>query len=274
MSTLMSAENDDPVLELSAPAPCPTREEEEEVAAGQRRLNPVPPVVADNQRNFTPVPPSAHPPPTNKFKRRKFRISPRSDESGSSTNTNSQISSCDASLTASKVRSVASDCSSTVTKLPRLYLGKEMMHVGTLGQFGPGMYDVRSSKTGSPRGVAKGTPRLGNGSRFDRGKCYEGKENAHMLLGQFGPGLYDIRCFNTGSPTGGSKRTPRFGSGARFDRDKCYEGKEHMRYGREGPTATYDPPRCSNRGSPLWRNRPSAAFALPHMKGALRSNPA
>merc|ERR1712146_468277 len=127
----------------------------------------------------------------------------------------------------------------------------------------------RCSKTGSPRGVAKGTPRLGNGSRFDRGKCYEGKENMHMLKGQFGPGLYDIRCFNTGSPRGKGKGTPRFGTGPRFDRDKCYEGKVHMKFGREGPTASSSAPQCSNRGSPLWRNRPSAAFALPHVRGAI-----
>merc|ERR1711977_573098 len=148
------------------------------------------------------------------------------------TNTASQ-SSCDASLVTSKAESQpSSDRTSTISKLPKLYLGKETP--GTFGQFGPGMYDVRCSKTGSPRGLAKGTPRLGNGSRFDRGKCYEGKENVHMLLGQFGPGLYDIRCFNTGSPRGGGKGTPRFGNGARFDRDKCYEGKAHVKFGREG----------------------------------------
>ena len=150
--------------------------------------------------------------------------------------------------------------------------GKETEHL-LLGQFGPGMYDVKCFNTGSPRGGSKGTPRFGSGARFDREKCYEGKENEYQF-GQFGPGMYDIRCFNTGSPRGGGKGTPRFGSGARFDREKCYEGKEHVRFGREGPTASYDPPRCSNRGSPLWKMRTSAAFALPHVRGALRSNPA
>ena len=199
-SRLMSAQNNDLVVELSAPPPSPKKEEA--IANEQRELIPVLPAAhLPSTNNFTPVPPPAHLPSNNsaRFKRRKFRTSPRSSETSSDTSTSSQVSSCDASLTTSKVASQTSiDRLSTVSKLPKLYLGKDM-HVGTLGQFGPGMYDVRCSKTGSPHGVPKGTPRMGNGSRFDRGKCYEGKENEHMLLGQFGPGLYDIRCFKTGT---------------------------------------------------------------------------
>ena len=217
----------------------------------------------------TPLPPPVRPPSENAttFKRRKFRtspITPRRFDGPSPTD----------SLTSSTTNSAESRPPAERSKLPRLYLGKET-HVGTFGQFGPGMYDVRCSKTGSPLRGSKGTPRLSfAGPRFSREKCCEGKETEHLLLGQFGPGMYDVKCFNTGSPRGGSKGTPRFGSGARFDREKCYEGKEHVRFGREGPTASYDPPRCSNRGSPLWKMRTSAAFALPHVRGALRSNPA
>jgi len=143
----------------------------------------------------------------------------------------------------------------------------------TVGSFGPSMYDVKCSKTGSPLGKGKGTPRFGAGERYDRRKCYEGKENKRMhdsLLGGYGHLSYDVKCSNMGSPlgraTGGS---PRFATGERFNRSKCYEGKEnnHMLLGSFGP-GLYDI-RCSPRGSPLWKNRPgaggTAAFALPHV---------
>ena len=213
-----------------------------------------------------PLPPTE--PASETFKRRKYRSSPTSSRNGSPPD----------SLTSSTINAADSQPPVERSKLPRLrlYLGKdvEALDKSTYGQFGPGMYNVRCSKTGSPLRGSKGTPRLGVGPRFSRDECYEGKENMHLLLGQFGPGLYDIRCFNTGSPKGGGKGTPRFGSGARFDREKCYDGKEHVKFGREGPTASYDAPRCSNRGSPLWKVRPSAAFALPHVRGALRTTPA
>jgi hypothetical protein len=45
------------------------------------------------------------------------------------------------------------------------------------------MYDVRCSNTGSRRDAAKCTPRFGSGARFDREKCYEGKENSASMLG-------------------------------------------------------------------------------------------
>merc|ERR1712054_482972 len=95
------------------------------------------------------------------------------------------------------------------------------------GSYGPGMYDVRVSNKGSPCGVAKGTLRFGSGERFDREKCYEGKENTMTMRGSYGPGMYDVRVSNKGSPCGVAKGTLRFGSGERFDREKCYEGKEN-----------------------------------------------
>lgn len=144
----------------------------------------------------------------------------------------------------------------------RLYRGRE--HVRTnelLGQWGPSMLDVKISRMGSARLEARCTPRLGRGPRFNRERCYEGKE--YVKLGQFGPGLYDLRSLKTGSPR---TLTPRFGNGTRFDREKAYEGRDRMPRGKTGPTGAYDPPRCSVRGSPLWRNRPSAAFAMPHVQ--------
>ena len=73
---------------------------------------------------------------------------------------------------------------------------------GTLGQFAGTFYDVRCSNTGTPRGGAgaKGTPSMGGARRFNRDKCFEGKENAGVQRGQFGPGFYDVRCSNTGTP--------------------------------------------------------------------------
>ena len=132
---------------------------------------------------------------------------------------------------------------------------------GTLGQFGPSFYDVKCSKTGSPvRGARSARSSFARGARFDREKS---KENAKP--GQYGPGLYDIRCFKTGSPRGSTKGTPRWGAGMRFDREKC---ADNARYG-QAPTASSGPPTVSNRGSPLWKGaRPSAAFALPHVRHA------
>lgn len=157
------------------------------------------------------------------------------------------------------------------TEQTKLYTGREVYGMKEermttyLGQYGHLQYDVRVSKTGSPRGQAKGTPSFDlTAPRSARDKVYEGKEN--MKAGQFGPGLYDIRCFKTGSPKGQAKGTPRFGSGARFDREKCYEGRWHPNGRGKAGASGLDPPMCSNRGSPLWKGgRPSAAFALPHV---------
>jgi len=145
----------------------------------------------------------------------------------------------------------------------RLYNGKE--EPTQFGQYGPGFYEAKVSRTGAPAlGCSRNAPSFA--ARFDQAslKLYRGKEN--MTPGQYGPGMYDVRVFKTGSPRGGAKGTPRWASGQRFDRERCYEGREavHLLKGKSGPTATNNAPMCSNRGSPLWKNRPSAAFALPH----------
>jgi hypothetical protein len=152
----------------------------------------------------------------------------------------------------------------TRDRCPRLYEGKGVAQPTLLGTMEPGLYDVRGlSKTGTPRDqLAKGTPTMGGARRFNRARCYEGKENAQSLhRGQFGGQFYDVRCSKTGTPRLQPKGgTPKIGGGARFNRERCYEGKERLATlrGREG-ASVIDPPRCSNRGSPLWQ-RPTSAF--------------
>ena len=78
----------------------------------------------------------------------------------------------------------------------------------TFGQFSGQFYDVRCSRTGTPRGGAgaKGTPKfhsvdhMGSTRRFNREKCYEGKVNADVQRGQYGGVFYDVGCSRTGTP--------------------------------------------------------------------------
>jgi len=73
---------------------------------------------------------------------------------------------------------------------------------------GPGMYNICVSRTGSPLGVAKGTLRFGTGERFDREKCYDGKESTMSMRGTYGPGMYDARVSRTGSPLWKGQQRP------------------------------------------------------------------
>ena len=99
----------------------------------------------------------------------------------------------------------------------KCYEGKANANVQR-GQYGGVYYDVRCSKTGTPRGGAgaKGTPtfhsadHLGSTRRFNRDKCYEGKVNAAVQRGQYGGVFYDARCSNTGTPRW-QKPTASFG---------------------------------------------------------------
>lgn len=102
----------------------------------------------------------------------------------------------------------------------RCYEGKEN-EPSKRGQFGGQFYDVTCSKTGTPRWRPKGgTPKLGGGARrFNRERCYEGKESEAQLRGQYGPGALDPpRCSNRGSQlwqrpttTFGPRPRPRHG---------------------------------------------------------------
>jgi len=141
-----------------------------------------------------------------------------------------------------------------------LYDGRGASQAALLGSAGPGFYDVRCSKTGTPRNAAKGTPTFGGARRFNRERCYEGKDRIAKDYGQFGPGFYDVRCSKTGTPRGEAKGTPTFGRGRRFDRERCYDGKENQAtlLGQYGPSER-SPPRCTNRGTPNWQ-APTSAF--------------
>ncbi len=218
------------------------------------RACPASPLSAGNKDDAASIP--VPPPPADSvsapaaFRRSKFRTSSAQS---------SALPSRHGSPVWSKPAAAWGRSTAPRHELP-LYTGKENERRGT---FGPGMYDVKCSKTGSPTREAKRTPRFAGKERFDRTKCYEGKENAASLRGKFGPGMYDPKCSKTGSPLTG-KGSPRFAGTERFNRTKCYEGKENVMTlrGRAGASGL-DSPRCSNRGSPLWKSRPSAAFAVP-----------
>ena len=89
----------------------------------------------------------------------------------------------------------------------KCYEGKANANVQR-GQYGGVYYDVRCSRTGTPRGGggAKGTPtfhsvdHMGSTRRYNREKCYEGKANANVQRGQYGGVFYDVGCSRTGTP--------------------------------------------------------------------------
>ena len=145
----------------------------------------------------------------------------------------------------------------------------------TFGQFSGQFYDVRCSRTGTPRGAAgaKGTPKfhsvdhMGSTRRYNREKCYEGKANANVQRGQYGGVYYDVRCSRTGTPRGGAgaKGTPTFhsvdhlGSTRRFNREKCYEGKANADVQRGQYGGVFYDVGCSRTGTPRWQT-PTASF--------------
>ena len=145
----------------------------------------------------------------------------------------------------------------------------------TFGQFSGQFYDVRCSRTGTPRGAAgaKGTPKfhsvdhMGSTRRYNREKCYEGKANANVQRGQYGGVYYDVRCSRTGTPRGGAgaKGTPTFhsvdhmGSTRRFNREKCYEGKVNADVQRGQYGGVFYDVGCSRTGTPRWQT-PTASF--------------
>ena len=145
----------------------------------------------------------------------------------------------------------------------------------TFGQFSGQFYDVRCSRTGTPRGGAgaKGTPKfhsvdhMGSTRRYNREKCYEGKANANVQRGQYGGVYYDVRCSRTGTPRGGAgaKGTPTFhsvdhmGSTRRFNREKCYEGKVNADVQRGQYGGVFYDVGCSRTGTPRWQT-PTASF--------------
>ena len=136
------------------------------------------------------------------------------------------------------------------------YEGKEF-EAGKRGGYGPGGYDVKVSRTGTPRGHALGTPVFGeaHGSgRPSNAKQYEGKEFEEGKRGGYGPGGYDVKVSRTGTPRGHALGTPIFGEAhgsGRPSSAKQYEGKEF----EEGKRGGYGPGaysvKVSRTGSPL-----------------------
>lgn len=99
----------------------------------------------------------------------------------------------------------------------KIYDGKEFQF-NKRGNFGPGNYGVRVTKTGTPRDMAvnaRATPIFGPPSQkvVDRSKFYDGKEFEGMKRGGYGPGGYSVRVTKTGTPrdmTEYARNTPIF----------------------------------------------------------------
>ena len=135
-----------------------------------------------------------------------------------------------------------------------LYHGKDMPQT-TLGSFGPGSYDVRCSRTGTPRGRAKGGTPIFTGAtgmqRETASKRYEGKEWEATKRGKFGPGGYEPRTSNRGSPLW-RRPSSAFGKTTmtRPQSATLYHGKDmpQTTLGSFGP-GSYDV-RCSRTGTP------------------------
>ena len=149
------------------------------------------------------------------------------------------------------------------------YEGKEF-EAGKRGGYGPGGYDVKVSRTGTPRGQTLGTPVFGeaHGSgRPSTAKQYEGKEFEEGKRGGYGPGGYDVKVSNTGTPRGQTLGTPVFGEAhgpARPSTAKQYEGKEFEagKRGGYGPGG-YDV-KVSRTGTPRGQTLGTPVFGEAH----------
>ena len=132
------------------------------------------------------------------------------------------------------------------------YEGKEF-EAGKRGGYGPGGYDVKVSRTGTPRGQTLGTPVFGEAhgpARPSTAKQYEGKEFEEGKRGGYGPGAYDVKVSRTGSPLMG------FGKGVSF-------GKAAMRRSQSAGAvrgAGYGNVQVSRNGSPLMGRRAASTF--------------
>ena len=111
-----------------------------------------------------------------------------------------------------------------------LYHGKDMPQT-TLGSFGPGSYDVRCSRTGTPRDKAKGGTPIFTGAtgmqRETASKRYEGKEWEATKRGKFGPGGYRLppACGPQVLSTRTSGRSCTFGHAGRDTFALLYRGR-------------------------------------------------
>ena len=288
-----------------SPAPPPSPREEEEAGLSMRSLLSVAVANAEQAKRLSPptIPPSATPPPTKSP--REYCDAPLASSVPASRAVSRRPSSAFLTGVAYRPstpaalyylsRSAPGSTSvsrgelagaarhrrprSAVTEPPSVLpsrpgsLGRNSKP--TFGQFSGQFYDVRCSRTGTPRGAAgaKGTPKfhsvdhMGSTRRFNREKCYEGKANANVQRGQYGGVYYDVRCSRTGTPRGGAgaKGTPTFhsvdhlGSTRRFNREKCYEGKANADVQRGQYGGVFYDVGCSRTGTPRWQT-PTASF--------------
>ena len=134
------------------------------------------------------------------------------------------------------------------------YDGKEFEE-SKRGGYGPGGYDVKVSRTGTPRGQTVGTPvfnRSPGPSRPSTAKQYEGREFEESKRGSYGPGGYDVRVSRNGSPLW--RRTAN-GFGEVALRHSQSAGA--VKGGYAG--LSYDV-QVARSGSPLLGRRPTSAF--------------
>ena len=143
----------------------------------------------------------------------------------------------------------------------RQYHGKEW-EPSQRGSVGPGMYNVRVSRTGSP---IMGRP----SSAFGKATLRRSQSAAsHPTKGGFGPGGYDVRTSRHGSPLW-KRPSSTFGAttAPRERPAKQYAGKEWeaTQRGKEGPSY-YDvkvsrtgTPRLGGKGTPIFGEAPTAS---------------
>ena len=288
-----------------SPAPPPSPREEEEAGLSMRSLLSVAVANAEQAKRLSPptIPPSATPPPTKSP--REYCDAPLASSVPASRAVSRRPSSAFLTGVAYRPstpaalyylsRSAPGSTSvsrgelvgaarhrrprSSVTEPPSVLPSRPgspgRNSKPTFGQFSGQFYDVRCSRTGTPRGGAgaKGTPKfhsvdhMGSTRRYNREKCYEGKANANVQRGQYGGVYYDVRCSRTGTPRGGAgaKGTPTFhsvdhmGSTRRFNREKCYEGKVNADVQRGQYGGVFYDVGCSRTGTPRWQT-PTASF--------------
>ena len=152
----------------------------------------------------------------------------------------------------------------------KVYDGREFQF-NKRGNFGPGNYGVRVTRTGTPRDMAlhaRATPIFGPPSQrvVDRRKFYDGREFESDKLGGYGPGGYSVRVTRTGTPrdmTTYARNTPVFGRpihAARLQRPESAPVL-HRKVGRPASAAAL-PRAARTPGAKNCVSRPASAAVL------------
>ena len=144
----------------------------------------------------------------------------------------------------------------------KYYEGKEFQASKT-GSYGPGGYDIKVSRTGTPRGHALGIPVFGEGHRPARpstAKQYEGKEFEEGKRGGYGPGGYDIKVSNTGMPLMGFGKGVSWGKAPGKGVNSVKAAIRRSQSAGAVRGAGYGLVQVSRTGSPLLARRGASAF--------------